>query len=249
MKIHLNAVDSALMGRPVLDVSDPEVPHGLAEMEALWIAEHRPAMAVARVQSENLPTIHALEELGFRFAECQMTLRVRIRSLLPVDSSGLEHFRVQEDHDLEEVLGIAGRVFKTDRFTLDPALGPEFSQKRYQAYVRLAREAPDQELFALRDISNGRIVAFSSQQLLPNSEVRGLLGAVAEDYQGSGVGIIGDTLMGNLNFKRGFRTVWTAISAINYRVIPVHFKCHGFRVVQTWTVLRKIYGTLRSDPG
>ena len=226
----------------MLDVSDLEAPEGLAESEARWVAEHQPAMAVAKVQAENLATIHALEELGFRFAECQMTLRARVRRLPPVDSSGLEHFQVETDHDLEEVLGIAGRIFKTDRFTLDPALGPEFSRKRYQAYVRLAHEAPDQELYALRDLSNGRIVAFSSQQLLPNSEVRGLLGATVEDYQGSGVGIIGDALMGNLNYARGIRTAWTAISAINYRIIPVHLKHHGYRVVQTWTVLRKIYG-------
>jgi hypothetical protein len=236
-----NEIEERLLGRAVLELEGDCSPSELAQKELAWVEKYHPRLVTAKVRAENLNWIHALEDIGFRFAECQLTLRRHLKGLLPVDTSGLEHFWVTTRDQLDEILELAGHVFTTDRFTTDAKLGPELGGKRYQAYLEKSFASPDEEIGAIREMERNRIVWFGSSKHLTPSEDRALLGAVAPEYQGTGLGLIADHWANNLGYARGLRVVWTGISAINYAVMPIHLNHMGYRITQAHTVLRKIY--------
>lgn len=241
MHVQLNPVDTSVFGRPVLDVGAPHADADLVAAEREWVRAHAPLMAVVKIKAEELGLIHRFEDLGFRFVECQLTLRRRITRELPVEAGGFDLQRVGTESELEAVLELASTLFTTDRISQDKRLPPGKSGLRYQHYIRKAFTAPDQEIWTLRDRENGAIATFGTQLNLSATEVRSLLGGVAPAYQGSGAGIHGDYLANNRLFKLGVRVMWTAVSAINYAVLPVHLNHMGYRVTQASTVLRKIY--------
>ncbi len=241
MRVTVNPVDSAALGGPVLDIADLSLGVDLAAAERAWVAEHRPRLAVTRVKAEDIALTHALEDLGFRYSECQLLLRRRISRRLDVSDRDHEYFRVEKETDLEGVLRLAATVFVHDRFSMDPRTGADCSRARYETYVRQSFANPTDDVLALRDRDSGEIVAFGTQRRVSPTEAKALLGGVALAHQGTGVGLISDYMGNNYNFERGIRAVTTAVSAINYPILHVHLGHMGYRVTQALTVLRKIY--------
>lgn len=241
MRAVLSEVDTLVQGRAILDIVQPALSADLPGLEAAWVRDHHPRMATVKIDCEDLPLVHAFEDLGFRFVECQLTLRRRVTRLLPVDAEGFLHARVETEAQLAPVLALAQSIFTTDRYSRDERLAMPAPGRRYVEYLRRAFAAPDQEIWTVVDKSNGTVASFGSHLNLPNHEVRSLLGGLHPDYQGSGVGMIADYLGNNLMYNRGVKVLWTAVTTINYPVLPVHLNHMGYRITRSMLVLRKLY--------
>lgn len=240
MRVTQNAVDSEVFGGALLEVDDVTNAGELFLAEREWLKD-RPFAAVLRLPAEVLPLIHACEDLGFRFCECQIQLRRRITARIPVPTNAYDHFSVTDDRDLEAVLELAGTIFSHDRFSLDPAFGPALSRRRYQAYVRRSFLAPDEIVLALRDRSNGKIVAFSTDRRTSPTEMRALLGGVGEEHQRTGLALVHDHFGNNFALDLGIRAVTTVVSAAHHAVVNIHVGHMGYQVTKTWAILRKTY--------
>ena len=77
------------------------------------------AFCSARLSSDDLPALQALEVAGFRFQEHTLA---PWRTLDDWDSKGFAVTRPTEEPDLPRLCDIARRAFRTDRFHRDPRL-------------------------------------------------------------------------------------------------------------------------------
>lgn len=242
MRIAQNAIDSDLLGRRVLEVSDVVDCMDLDGKDEEWRASGVPCLVVVKLPADRLDLIHGAERLGFRFSECQLRLRKRLTGTPAAQGAGFEYFEVRETDDLEKVLALVGRLRWLDRLSLDPAFGPELARRRYHAYVHRSFQAEDEIILALRDRSSSEIVAFGSYRCVSASEVCGLLGGVSPDLQRTGLAVVHYQFDLNHLLALGIRVVTTSVSASHHAVVHSHLNYMGYRVTHTWVVLRKIYG-------
>ena len=87
----------------------------------------------ARVDTSDLSTIHALEEVGFELIDGIQTF------LLPLDgnhASAPSGTRLFDPRDLPEVLEIGRTAFVFDRFHADPALSPAVADRINESWTR-----------------------------------------------------------------------------------------------------------------
>jgi len=245
VRIELNPIDSEVVGRAVLEITDVSDPAALADAERAAVARHAPLLAVCKVRAEDTPLLHAVEDLGFRFAECQLQLRGRL--LQGVDVSGYledyEYLRVERERDLDAVLALAGEIFENDRFSRDPRLGAALAGRRYQAYVRRSFAASDESVHAMRDRATGEVLAFTTHRRVSPREVRLLVGGVSRSHRRMGLAMASDQLEFAAHYRDGVRVLHSAVSSMNYPTLVGLCSYHRFHVVQSWVVLHKHYGS------
>ncbi|WP_306598481.1 hypothetical protein [Geothrix sp. 21YS21S-2] len=237
------AIDSQALGRTVLELRDPSPHADFPSFEAAYRTQHDPRYCVCKVPIEDLEGIHHLEEMGFRFLELQLKLvgrpRERDTSAFPFEFSP-----VAGEAELAEVLAIAGSTFVADRFSVDPILSvsdPGVSGRRYHLYVEKSYRMADERLFKLVNRESGRIVGFNTHKYLGADEVLMFVGGVLPALKTTGLGAITDFFLINELKQRGVRKFYTHVSARNYPVMNLEIAGLGFKVLQNFAILRKIY--------
>ena len=89
--------------------------------------------------------------------------------------------------------------------------------------------------------SSGEILGFKTHKILSENEALMFLGGISEKYKRSPLPAINGYLELNELFKKGITKVTTHISGSNYGVLNLEVKAFGYKVSQTFMVLRKIY--------
>ncbi|BDU74824.1 GNAT family protein [Mesoterricola silvestris] len=236
-------IDSEALGRTVLELREPSIHADFAALEAAYLAQHAPRYCVCKLPIEDLEGIHHLEDQGFRFLELQLKLvgrpRTRDTSAFPYTFSP-----VTGEADLAEILEIAQTTFVADRFSVDPLLSatdPGVSGRRYRLYVEKSYREPDERLFKLVSRESGRIVGFNTHRYLGADEVLMFVGGVLPSLKTTGLGAIMDYYLINDLKERGVRKFHTHVSARNYPVMNLEIAGLGFKVLQNFAILRKIY--------
>jgi len=240
MKITRNAIDSDLLGEPVLEVAGYE--EDFESIERQYVSEFRPRYVVIKVPMEDLRVIHRLQSHGFDLLECQLRRELRLLS----ESFPLDPYRyeaVTREEDLAEVLEIAGTTFTHDRATVDPffkAIGrPEFGGERYRRYVMHSFREPDQFVYRLVS-SDGDVLAFGTHRRISADTVQRLLVGVKPECKGKGLGRTHERYLCRELYGLGYRTMFDYISAINYRMLKTSLGSEA-HITQASAVLRKIY--------
>jgi hypothetical protein len=243
MQVRLNEIDSRVLGRPVLDLLDPEEGDDIAAEEKAYINSHHPAYVLSKARVEDLPLIHRLEDAGFRFIETQLRLTFSLKR--PFDVHGeLYHFeRVVSELALEEVLEIVRETFTDDRWLVDPWFDHTqgLSGKRYEAYVRQSFERADERVYRLVERKSGRTLAIKTHRHLGDGKALMLLGGVHPDYKGAGLAPLMSHYECNELFRQGFTRLTTHVSARNYAILNIEMAALKYKVAQTFVVLRKVY--------
>jgi hypothetical protein len=249
VRTELIEIDSQISGHNVLAIHDFDPRTDFAEFERCYIAEYTPSYVSAKVPLEAIGSVHALENEGFRLAECQIRSSIKLRK--PYDTSAFPYDfeQVKREEDLKEVLEIAGATFLHDRFSTDPLLLPGISGTRYQAYVLKSFRSPDEAVFRLIDRASGQTVAFKTHRYVGSSEVLFLLGGVHPDLKTLGLGLISEYFEFNELIRKGIKRGVTHISASNYPIFNLEIGQLGFRVVSTFAVMRKVYIRSRAQNG
>lgn len=156
----------------------------------------------------------------FAFIEAQLSIQKKMDSwnLSPKDRKLLSLFSAVEVTDyaeMEVVLSkITDKMFTTDRISLDPVFGPEYSARRYRNWTRTAFEqGAILQRFFYKDLEIGYALSKFEDNI-----IHGLLGGA---YDGEGMGLIVPT--GPL-FLENRRIDWfkTKISANNIPVLRLY---------------------------
>ena len=246
--VHLD-IDTEVFGGNVLQIHGFAPSDDFAAFERTYTEKYHPVYVVCRIRGEDLAAVHFLEGQGFRYVDFAMELLTMIRQK---DVSRYPEYRCAEvlDDDLEQVLEIAGSTFTHDRVTRDPVLGKALSGERYRRLVLQSRARANEHVLGLYDRATNHVVAFTVFKDEGNGRACGLLSGVRSEYRRTGLGLINEYFWFNELARRGFREASGCIAGANYPIVNMEVRVVGHRFVQSWVVLRKVYGAgFRSDSG
>lgn len=242
MEISKHDIDSDVLGRSILQLSGP-YDDGFTPLEEAYVREHNPLYVVYKAPIEDVASIQALEDHGFRFVETQLRLTFRLRKHFDTGKTPYVFERVTTEEQLNEVLEIAGNTFTDDRFLVDPKLvdAQKISSARYTAYVRNSFVRSDERVYRLANPATGQTVAFKTHRLVGSDEALMLLGGVRADYKAAGLAAINAYYDFNELMRNGVKRFTTHVSARNYGVMNLEISGFQYRIKQTFIVLRKLY--------
>src|SRR5262245_30979548 len=187
-----NGIDSEIFGCTVVQISGAIDAGDVAEVEEQCRA-CTPYYATLTLASDDLQTIHAFQRVGFQIVETKLRLTARIRNPHDLARYAYEMSEVECASELSDVLSIAESTFLDDRVRNDPALGcdaPRLAGLRYRRYVEKSFHSDDEVLLKLVSRETGRILGFSTFRVLSSQEIVLLLGGVAANSKGMGLGAI-----------------------------------------------------------
>ena len=116
-----------------------------------------------------------------------------------------------------------------------------FSGNRYKFLVQQSHVQNDEFLYKFFNSQTGEILGFKTHKLISDTEVLMYLGGIVEKFKRSPLPVINGYLELNELFNRGIKRVTTHISGSNYGVLNLEIKEFGYKVAQTFMILRKIY--------
>lgn len=245
MEARKNEIDSEVLGRPVLDIAEFDGNCDFAAFEEEYLKRESPIYVACKVPAEQIADVHALEDHGFRFVEFQMRLRGALHKTYDTSRYDYTYSPVTGSQDLEAVLELASSIFEHDRVSRDPFFqqweGKNISGERYRRYVVKSFEADDEFVYKLVDNATREIVGFTTQRILTPESALLLIGGVRNQEKTSGVGVINDYFGLNELKRKGVKWFHTHVSGSNYPIINLEVKGIGFRVVESFVVLRKVY--------
>ena len=245
MKVVVDAIDSEVFGGCVLQIADFDPAADFGEFEADYVGRLDPIYVACKIPVEDLESIHALQSAGFQFVECQMRFRATVSRTFDVSAHDYSYELVKSEEDLERVLEIAGTTFEHDRITLDPFFQrsnrSNLSGERYRRYVIKSFHSDDECLYKLVSNSTGEIVGFGSHRITGPDKALLLISGVKAEYKSLGLGALLDQFAWNELKRKGIKSFYGHTSNSNYPIINLVMRGMGFRLIQSFVVLRKIY--------
>ncbi len=233
-------IDSDVFGKDFLEIKDFDPNTGFADFESGYVRDLSPYYVFCKIPVEWISDIQALERYGFEFIEFQVREQLTLKKEpYPVFKPYV--FEEAAEADLPAIYDIAATTFEHDRFTIDPRMTGNFSGDRYKAYVLKSLRAEDEFLYKLTNSESGEIVGFKTHKIVNGNEAVMFLGGVVNKYKKTPIPVINGYCELNELLKKGVRKVTTHISGGNYGVLNLEVKQFGYKVVQGFVVLRKIY--------
>lgn len=189
---------------------------------------------------EGIHLIHAAEEAGFHYVETQFKTTLRLNKTFDTSKYPYDYVCLDSSDDLPEVLKIAENTIEHDRFSRDPRIGLKASGLRYRTYIEDSFQRESDEIWVVRSRSTGQVLTFRSHRRVNEDEVILLIGGVHPDFKDVGLGIISSHFCFNQLRQAGYRRAVTHISAANTPIVNLEVGHLGFRVGQTYVVMRAI---------
>lgn len=207
-----------------------------------WCIRNRTKLVSCRLPHDQLVECGFLEQQGFRFIE------LNYRPVLAGLSGFSEDPKIKVSsalsEDAQEISGFAAQIFTTGRLHVDPLVGPEIGNRRYEAWAANAFNHADQRV--LKCEMGGRIIAFFVvEQPSPASRFWSLVG-LAPGLGGKGIGTRVWKAVLAFHHREGVEEVSTSISSHNVVVHNLYSKL-GFRFpAPTITLHWCPFGSLQS---
>jgi hypothetical protein len=174
-----------------------------------------------------------------------MRLRGTLSKTFDTSPYDYRYLPVDGDRDLAAVLDLASSIFEHDRISRDPLFrqwkGRNISGERYRQYLLESMRKDDEFVYKLVSNVDGAIVGFSSHRIVSPESALLLIGGVKKESKSSGLGAINDYFGLNELKRKGVKSFHTHVSAANYPILNLEIRGLGFRVVQGFVVLRKVY--------
>jgi hypothetical protein len=189
---------------------------------------------------ESIYLIHAAEAAGFHFVETQFKTVIRLNKSFDTAKYPYDYVRIESPDDLSKVLKIAENTIEHDRFSRDPSIGSIASGLRYRKYLEESFHRDDDEIWAVKSKSTGQILTFRSHRQVNQDQVNLLIGGVHPDFKDIGLGVISSHFCFNQLRLSEFRRAITHISAANTPIVNLELGHLGFRISQTYVVMRAI---------
>ncbi len=222
--------DSRLFGSPVLQLTRIEVRGSESAAAFEEFERARDAQGCrfvsCRLESEQLAASMMLEDRGFRYIETVYTPELALQGQEIEPTARLLRVLRGSTETLSDMLAIAGRAFRNERFHVDPRLDHSIGDQRYMNWVASCLDHPVQELYGLWEAD--RLVAFFVIEMKLDGTCYWHLNAVAPDAQGQGYGRRAWLTMIALAQRNGAQRIRSSIVARNVRVLNLYAQL-GFR--------------------
>lgn len=236
-------VETELFGRKVLEISDQTTPeeyvHGLKKL----IKEENPWYMNRLCDATDLPTIHAFEELGFRFVEFRMFRYLRIENL-QMGAHSFFPYQIEElnEEDIPRVFEIINSYPSDDRFSRDPLVPAGISLRRLELYLKKSITNHRSEfLYGLINHHTGELAGFRNGEFTTKNTVRYFYGFMAQSHNSPGYAAMLEAAVIDALVTRGVSRVEAITSGLNVQEINEAFSSLGFKVEKTMVLLRKIF--------
>jgi len=237
-----NYTDSNVFGRNFLEIRDVSCNVSFTKFEKEYQKTFNPYYVSAKLPIDQIAEIQFLESMGFQFIETQIRETLRLTNAYnPVAFFPYKLEQVTSKSDLNAILDIASNTFRHDRFTMDPMIPVGFSGNRYKFLVNQSYETDNEFVYKFFNSQSGEILGFKTHKVLSEGEALMYLGGIAEKYKRSPLPAINGYLELNELYSKGIRKITTHISGSNYGVLNLEVKEFGYKVIQAFIVLRKIY--------
>ena len=155
----------------------------LAKFRA-WCEVHHVVLVTARLEHDRLAEAGFLEAHGFRFIE--LNYRPVIHNLSAYAPDPAIKVRLAGRELAAAITEIAGQIFETGRFHMDPAIGSGVGNRRYAMWAGRAFENPAQQIMVCE--TNGGLAGFMVVEApRPDARFWSLVG-LAQGLAGQGLG-------------------------------------------------------------
>lgn len=237
--ISINEIESSLAGFPVAEIISDFSVGDIERLDEILHTRVPVGVVYCKVHARDLLAIHELSRLGFIYVETQLNLFCRLKPTADHLKFPYAFFEVKTFDELHKPIEMAETIFDSDRFSLDPMFGRDFSAKRFREYLLQSFANSNDRIFLMKDCLTNEVVSFSSIRDIGGGGIRLLIGGICRQSQGAGLGVIHDSLAFSEYHRLGYRTAQTTVSAVNYPVINLEIRHFKFRVQSTNLVLRK----------
>ena len=240
--MHVNRIDidSNAYGRNFLELKEYTDSNDFGSFEREYIERYDPFYVFCKMGVEQISQINTLIGNGFGFIEYQIREQLKLKKV-PYPIFNPYQMELATDDDMDEIIDIAETTFEHDRFSIDPLISRSFSSQRYKAYVLKSHGVEDEYLYKTYNKLTNEIVGFKTHKIIGDEAIM-FLGGVVNKYKKTPIPVINSYLELNELQKRGIKKITTHISGSNYGVLNLEVKEFGYKVVNGFVVLRKVYG-------
>ena len=161
-------IESKLFGRKVLMLDESVTPEAYVSEIGDLIKKENPWYMNRLCDSTDLKTIHAFEELGFRFVELRMFRYLRIENMHMGARSFFpwEVIELGEEH-IPAIVDIIRSYPSDDRFSRDPLVPAGASLKRLELYLKKSiTNQPAEFNYGLVNHHTGELAGFRNGKFI-----------------------------------------------------------------------------------
>lgn len=244
MKLSILMLESGLLKRKVIRLSDWGTTHELLQCESGLLRKYQPAYVYCEVPATDLVSIHTLEQAGYRFSE------FRVQTLLntaDADETGSviypykAEFTADKAH-LRQAREMLLAQSDDDRFSSDPLIGSQFAKKRVVRNLEKSfRRYPEEFVIAIFHIQTNQLVAFRTGAFLSPTEVHYYQYAVAQGTDQNHTANLLETLAIALLRQHGVAIIHAITTGYNIAELHRLTRHHGFQLTSTSVMMRKIF--------
>lgn len=243
MKFIKEEIDSLAFGSSVLKIEDIDININFKNFENSYIKQHNPIYVYARINIEDLESIHYLEKEGFNYVETQYKITKKLfkKEDLSIFNNEYELIKVSNSNDLPLIYSLSDRIMKIDRIYQDKKFDTSIAQKRYHLYINKSFTSKNENVFITRYIPTNEIIGFHTNLMIDSKNILFFIGGILPEYHNTGACFAHSYLIYNYLYECGFKNITTHISAANYNIINLEMRTLGFKPKQAYIILRKIY--------
>lgn len=243
MKYAILNVETELFGRKVLVLDADTTPSMYIKGLDKLIAEEQPWYVNRLCEAGDLKTIHAFEELGFRFVELRIfrSLRIEGKQMGSMSFFPFELVRLDESA-LPKLFKIIRSYKADDRFSRDPLIPAGASIKRLELYLKKSITNHQNEfIYALQNHHTGELIGFRNGEFTTKRTVRYFYSFMAPGFKTPHYESMLEAAMIDALVKRNVSLVEAITSGQNVSEINEALSSMGFTVEKTQVLLRKIF--------
>ena len=243
MKITLLDTETAILGRSVLQLSDWEsIDEFILEEEEL-ILKYNPYYIYCLINAIDLKSIHKLESLGYYFTEFRIFSQLNLNEV-EVSTKSLYPYK-SEILGTEELLMEAQEMMlkslSDDRFSVDPAIGSEFSRKRLIFNLNKSYNSfPSEFVLGLFNSQSDEFVAFRSGGIINKQEAFYYMYGISANHNYPNIAGILDAFSIEFLKGRNIKIVHSVSTGFNIQELNRLILVNGFKITSTKVLLRKI---------
>jgi len=197
-----------------------------SDIDEIELLKNKFPYILIRIEPQNLMYISALEKKNFTFIETRLAISFPVKELVypPMFKRIISKFDVQDkivtnNKSLTSIKGKMKNMFLTDRISVDPYLGKDYSLKRYQNWLDDLFTNPSCKVFEL--VLKKEPIGFYALRI-KHKFVDSVMGGIYEKFAGAGLGLFVIKNPLDRCFNEGFQRVDTAISTNNSQIVNMY---------------------------
>ena len=236
-------LDSVAFGKNILKIENIDISVNFNDFEDRYIKEYSPLYVYARIPIEDLQKIHYLENCGFNYVETQFKMKKRLSKLEDMSIFNDEYLYtpVTNVNEIPYICEISDKIMNVDRMILDEKLEKKSAQKRYHLYIKKSFENKEEHLYKFIYKPTNEVIGYHTEKLIDDNNILFYIGGIVPEYQKTGATFALEYSVFNNLYLSGFKKIITHISAANYNIINFEMRTVGFKPIQTYVILRKVY--------